>query len=504
MSIKKLAKGAFVLTCANIITRLIGFFYRIFMSKTIGAEGMGLYQLIMPIYMLVWSISSSGITTAVSKITAEECGRGNSTAAKKTLLCAVMLSSSTAALLSLAVFAFSKPIAANVLGDARTAPLLKILSLCFPFMACGSCIRGYFFGFQKHIYPACAQVAEQIIRVACVFLLYPFFFSKGMEYACAAAVTGVSAGEFFAFVLTLIFLKANGTAGKSHTVSEKSYLGAFTALLLVAMPLTLTKAASSLLSTMENILIPARLSLYSSSVNSLSLFGSLTGMAMPLIQFPSSVLIAVSSSLMPAISSASAQHNRRAVEKAVVKSLSFTSVMSFFCFGFFFLFAAPVCQIVYGRAELGDLLKKLSFLCPLIYTHITINGILNGIGEHNFIFKVSLVSSFINISAIYFLMPLIGINAYIVSSALGFFFSCAVGLKKSLKKEQLMHVIFQNFALPLSCAICAVNICRFTAEGFSLGFIISALLFSLIYVFLIFFSGAADVRSDFIKLKKMR
>ena len=68
MSVKKLAQGAFILTCANVVTRIIGFLYRIFMSNAIGSEGMGLYQLIMPVYMLAWSISSSGITTAVSNL----------------------------------------------------------------------------------------------------------------------------------------------------------------------------------------------------------------------------------------------------------------------------------------------------------------------------------------------------------------------------------------------------------------------------------------------------
>lgn len=497
MSVKKLAQGAFILTCANVVTRIIGFLYRIFMSNAIGSEGMGLYQLIMPVYMLAWSISSSGITTAVSKLTAEENGKskGNS---EKTVFCALFISLIISLFLSISVFAFSDTISSCLLKEPRTSSLLKILSLCFPFMACGSCIRGYFYGMQKHIYPAAAQVFEQVIRIATVIMLYPFFFSKGMEYACAAAVTGITTGEFCAFMLTAVFLKSNKVHKKS---SVNSYFSAAPVLLSVAMPLTLTKMSASLLSAVENVLIPTRLKIYSSSVNSLALFGSLTGMTLPLIQFPSSVLIAISSTLMPAISSAAASGRKNSVEKAVEKSLSFTSAMSFFAFGFFFVFSKEICQIIYHRPELGNLLKKLAFLCPLIYTNITLNGILNGIGKHTFIFLNSLAASFINITAIYFLIPQIGMEAYIISSAAGLVFSCTMGLKKCIDKNNILNVIFQNFILPLCCCICGINICKFF---YTENFIINISIFGAVYFLLLVFSNAGGIGKDLIKIIKMR
>jgi len=339
-------------------------------------------------------------------------------------------------------------------------------------------------------------VFEQIIRVAVVIGLYPFFFSKGMEYACAAAVTGVAVGEFLSFLLTLLFLKHQHCS--SHI--RGSFVSCLIPVLTVAFPLTLTRVSSSLLATAENILIPARLSLYSSSVNSLALFGSLTGMAMPLIQFPSSVLVAVSSSLMPAISSASAGNNMYAVEKAVQKSLSFTSVVSFFTFSFLFVFSEEICTIVYNRPELGALLKKLSLLCPLLYTNITLNGILNGLGKHNFIFFTGLISSFINIAAIYFLMPSIGIDAFILSMFTGLLWCCAMGIFKCIRKEQMFPLLFSKFFLPLCCAVCCINLTSLIHKNSNCNFIISAVILSCIYVFLIFFSGAAEIKKDFLHI----
>ncbi|MBR5468059.1 MAG: oligosaccharide flippase family protein [Firmicutes bacterium] len=496
MSTKKLVQGAFILTSASVITRLIGFFYRIFMSNAIGAEGMGLYQLIMPIYMLVWSISSSGISTAISKITSEECEKRRN--CFKTLVSSALFSSCAAAFLSIVVFIFSDIIAEKFLGDTRCSPLLKILSLCFPFMACASCIRGYFYGLQKHIYPACAQVFEQIIRVAVVFMLYPFFFSKGMEYACAAAVTGVAIGEMLSFLLTLIFLKHTKPPFKATSSAGISIAN----VIAIALPLTLTRISASLLSAVENVLIPSRLSLFSSSVNSLSLFGSLTGMAMPLIQFPSSVLVAVSSSLMPAISSASVSGNKNSVEKAVEKSLSFTSAVSFMAFSFFFAFSQEICIAVYHNASLGVLLKKLSLLCPLLYTNITLCGILNGLGMHNFIFLISLVSSLINIAAIYFLMPVIGIDAFIISTFTGLLWCCTMGISKCIRKENLIHILLNKFFMPFCCAFCSINISIFTRQHFNLSFIPSLFIMGITYTMLIIFSGAAEIKNDMLSIIK--
>ena len=89
---KAIIKSAIILTSANIITRVLGFFYRIYMSKTIGAEGMGLYQIITPLYLLIWAISSSGLSTTMSKLTAQEKAKGQQGNAEKILTISLIIS----------------------------------------------------------------------------------------------------------------------------------------------------------------------------------------------------------------------------------------------------------------------------------------------------------------------------------------------------------------------------------------------------------------------------
>ena len=134
---KAIIKSAIILTSANIITRVLGFFYRIYMSKTIGSEGMGLYQIITPSYLLIWAISSSGLSTTMSKLTAQEKAKGQQGNAEKILTISLIISVAIALCLSISVHNFAEEISQYIIKDKRTTLSLKWLSPCFPFMAAG-------------------------------------------------------------------------------------------------------------------------------------------------------------------------------------------------------------------------------------------------------------------------------------------------------------------------------------------------------------------------------
>jgi len=137
---KKILTGALILTAAGIITRILGFVYRVYMSNLMGAEGMGLYQLIMPIYTLAWSISCAGFNTTVSKLTAQERAKGEYGNMTRMLKQSVIITTGLGALLTVALFFGAELLSVHFFNDMRTLLPLQILSLAFPFMAAGRCI----------------------------------------------------------------------------------------------------------------------------------------------------------------------------------------------------------------------------------------------------------------------------------------------------------------------------------------------------------------------------
>ncbi|MDE6182328.1 MAG: polysaccharide biosynthesis protein, partial [Eubacteriales bacterium] len=443
-------KGPIILTIANVITRILGFVYRVYMSNIIGAEGMGLYQLIMPVYMLVWSLSSSGFSTTISKLVAEENSKKEFGNIKRILNLSIFTSTLIAIFLSIFIFLFSDYIAINIFKDERILLSLHIMCISFPFMAYGSCIRGYFLGMQNALVPAISQVLEQITRMISIYFLASIFIPMGLPYACAVAVIGMCIGEIFSFLY--VYLIYNNHIKKSNKKPTFSRFKCYSVILAMAVPLTANRVISSFLTTIENILIPQKLMEYGhSNLEAMSIFGQLSGMSMPLLMFPSSLLTALAISIVPAISDAMARKNVHIIKETISKTFLFTSIISLGTMGIFLIFPYELGIAIYSQEDIGSQLLALGFLCPFLYCHVTLSGILNGLGEQILIFKNSLLSSAINISFISFLIPVYGINAFIIGWLLSLIVINCISLLKLKKRTNFKINLINSVGKPLVC-----------------------------------------------------
>jgi stage V sporulation protein B len=173
-----LLRGTLLLTIAGILSRIMGFFYRIFLANTIGAEGMGIYQLIFPIYSVCFSLCASGLETAISKLTAAKHALGNRQEASGTLKTGLILTLLLSLCSSFVVFYYANTLAIYFLKEPQCVPLLKILAFSIPFGTLHACICGYYFGIHKASVPAFSQLIEQIFRMGCVFLLYRIYLTN--------------------------------------------------------------------------------------------------------------------------------------------------------------------------------------------------------------------------------------------------------------------------------------------------------------------------------------
>ena len=417
LSRKTLITGALTLTLANIITRLIGFAYRIFMAGAIGAEGMGLYQLIMPIYSLAWAITCSGITTTLSRLVAAEHAKNEQGNVRRLLRISLLLTAGLSVLTTIVMYFGAELVGVSILNEARIVPSLRILSLSFVFMALGSCLRGYFLGLQKTIVPAASQIIEQLARMGVILLLAAAFIPRGLEYAAMMAVIGIVAGEALSFGYVAVAYKMNERKtgnGRRFFASTMVNKQALFAIVAMATPLTLNRISSSFLSTVENVMIPNRLQAFGMAADeAMAAFGSITGMAMPLIFFPSAILVALSVSLVPSIAESMALGQTGRVNSTISKSIVFTSIVAFGAGLIFVVFPHEIGQIVYNQ-DLGMILLVLGLMCPFWYLNITLNGLLNGLGEQIFIFRNSLLASGINIAFVWFFVPMYGVWAFLV------------------------------------------------------------------------------------------
>ncbi len=503
----KIIKGAFILTIATIITRLLGFVYRVYMTNIIGALGMGLYQLIMPVSMLVWSICSAGFSTTISKLVAEENAKKEHGNIKRILKISSFFSIFLAILCSIFIFIFSNYIVNNIFKDDRILLSLHIMCISFPFMAYGSCIRGYFLGMQKTLIPAISQVLEQIVKMTSIYFLSSLFIPLGLSYACALGVLGMCLGEIFSFLYVyLLYNRDNLQKNKKATKNISKYC---TIILAMALPLTSNRILGSFFVTLENILIPQKLIQYGyNNLQALSILGKLNGMAIPILMFPSSFLSSIAIALVPAISEAISQKNTVFIKNNISKIFLFTSIISFIAAGALFTFPLEIGNVIYSQ-DIKIYLIYLSAICPFLYYHLVFSGILNGLGLQMFILKNSLFSSVISLIFIYFFVPLYGVIAFILGWLLSLII---VDITALLKLKKLIDFKFDIINYIFKPAICITASCilirllyNYLVYFYSsiISLIICLAILTIIYIFLLIITECINFKTfkGILKLK---
>ena len=302
---KLLLKGTLLLTLTGFATRFIGFFYRIFLSRTFGAEGMGIYQLVNPVLALTFSLCAAGIQTSISKYVANETSTHDYRHSLKVLLSGLLLSLTLSTLCMFFLLSNAEFIAISLLHEERTAPLIRIVALSVPFASLHSCINGYYYGIRKTGLPAFSQLFEQIVRVLTVFLLYRHCIENGYELHISCAVFGLLSGEIASSLLCTVFMFAR--FGKHQPTPNSRTPDALffsvSKIAKMAAPLSASRIVINFLASVEAVLIPLRLTAFGLSYpDALSIYGILTGMALPFILFPSTLTNSFSVLLLPVIS----------------------------------------------------------------------------------------------------------------------------------------------------------------------------------------------------------
>ena len=200
---KAFLTGTLLLTFTGLICRILGFFYRIYLSRTIGAEGLGLYQMVHPLFGICFALCAGSLQTALSQYVAARQSQG-----KKALMATLSVSLSLSVLLAWLITSFRTPLARYVLLEPRCAPFLPVIALSVPFCALHACINGYYYGMQKTRVPALSQVAEQGIRMVTVWLIVCVWTEKGRPVTVDLAFYGHLAGEMASALFTLMCLGA--------------------------------------------------------------------------------------------------------------------------------------------------------------------------------------------------------------------------------------------------------------------------------------------------------
>lgn len=483
MAVNFFIKGAIILTISSGLARFLGFFYRIFISRTLGAEGMGIYQMVLPIYVMALTITSSGIILSLSKLISQEKARGNYVNIYKITRAGFFLVGLSGIAVSIVIYVSAHFLAFYILREHRTYIPILVLIPGIIFSALSSTLKGFFLGMQDIKPPAESQVIEQAVKLGLCAAFLKFFLLWGTGSSVAFVVSSMVLGEIVGFAhlifyYTRIRLKFPPLYIKREEI--KPYRRIIGDIISTALPISVSRITGSLFHVVEAVLVPRSLQAAGMTPQrSIALFGKLTGMAVPLILLPSIMTSSMAMTLIPEISEDVSLNNWKGVKAKTIQALKLTSIISYASASLFIVLGKSVGLLIYGIALVGEFLPFLAAGSIFLYHSAAISSVFRGLGDQITPLKNSLITSLVMVASIYYLIPVpqIGLKGYL----LGFVISSLIG-----------------FILNLRALNRRVNIIEFAGYWFFMPLIPSAV-FGVV-LFLIYSASSPYIREEIVRI----
>ena len=382
-------RGTLILTAAGMVVKVIGSLNWIFLSRVLGGEGIGIYQMAFPLYLLALSVSSAGIPVAISIITAEKIALRDYGGAKRVFWLSMGVLFCTGLLLSLLLyFGAGWLIESRIIRDERAYYSLLALAPAIFFVTILSSFRGYFQGWQIMMPTAVSQIVEQLFRVGAMLLFASMLLPQGLEFAAAGASLGAGAGAVAALGVLIYYyfrLQANNqikTISATAANVKESAASIIRRVIKLALPVSLSSILLPLVANLDLMIVPLRLEAAGYSVGQATeLFGYLTGMSVPLVNLATLLTAALATSLVPAISQAFALKDKEQVYYRTAGAMRLANIATIPFSVMLWFLAKPVVTIVYhapGASEATQVMAAGIFLLGL---HQVTTGVLQGLGR---------------------------------------------------------------------------------------------------------------------------
>lgn len=483
--------SALLLTGVNLLLRLAGTSFQVYLSGRIGPAGIGLLQLVLSVGSLAMVAGVAGIRTAAMYLTAEELGRGKADNLSRILSGCWLYSLICSGTVALGLYFLSPRLASHWIGDGRTVPALRLFAVFLPSACLCAVMTGYFTGANRIGTLAAVEVAEQLLSMGFTLTLLVFWAGSDPGQACLAVILGTSLGGMLTLVL-LVFLRIREHPKTGSPIPTGKRI------LAAAAPLAAADILRSGISTAENLLVPKRLALYPGERNPLAAFGMVSGMVFPILMFPACILFGLSELLIPEMARCAAAGQQARIQYLTKRSLKSALVYALFCGGLVCLLAEPLCLGLYHSEEAGRYLKLYSFLIPILYCDAITDAITKGLGQQRICVRYNIITNSLDVLCLFLLLPKFGMGGYFFSFALSH------GINFLLSLRLLCHITHIRIdpRLPLFSAgasITAQWIAAFSPAPFAPGAFL-LILGSLLYLLQIV--SISDLRWVFRLIKK--
>lgn len=457
----KFLKGTFILLIAGFITRVLGFIYRIVLARSIGEEGVGLYMMAYPTFILVVTITQIGLPVAISKNVAEAEARRDYAEIKKILVVSLATTLTLSIIITPALMLLAPILSKTLFTDHRIFyPLIAIIP-AVPIIAVSSVLRGYFQGRQNMRPSAFSQILEQVVRITLIAVMTKAFLPYGVQYAAAAAMAASVIGELISliYLMTAFKLKKRFRLRKNFFQFVHKGKKTFTDLMGIALPTMGSRMIGSVAWFFEPIVVAHSLSIAGVlAVDATRQYGALTGYAMPLLMLPSFITFSLATSLVPAISEANSRNNHKLIQYRLQQTLRWTFLTGGLAVIVLYVLADPLMQLMYGSTKGAYFIRIMAPFCLFYYYQGPLQAVLQALNLARAAMINSLIGAIVKTAVIFLLasQASFGITGVALAIVVGFVLVTILHFATVLKRIAFPFYIRDYFIGFLAMVISAL------------------------------------------------
>lgn len=463
-----------ILTGVNLLLRFVGTTFQVYLSGRIGAEGIGMLQLVLSVSTLAMVIAMGGIRTATMYLTAEELGHGKPQNIKWVLAGCVRYSVVFSGIVSIGTIFLAPLIAGKWIGDPSTMEAIRLLAIFLPVNCLCGVMTGYFTGANRIGTLATVEVIEQVLSLSITLLLLQLWAGQDSVRACSSVIMGSGIGACFTlFTLMLLRLRQKSPSASRQPMASR--------LLKSALPLAVGDNLRTGISTAENLIVPKRLALYPGMLSPLAAFGTVFGMVFPILMFPAAILFGLTELLIPELARCNAAKRKKRIHHLASKSLRVAMIYGTLCSGILFLTADDLCKALYNNIDAGAYLRWFAPLAVMLYCDIITDSMIKGLGYQKFSVGINILSNALDIILLYFFLPVLGIKGYFLSFLITHVINFVLSIRLLIKITGY-QISLHRLIITLSSAAIGIWLCKTVTNPWMSAIAFTALLFSLLFL----------------------
>ncbi|MBQ8783439.1 MAG: oligosaccharide flippase family protein [Clostridia bacterium] len=480
---KRLLANTIMLTASSFLMRTVSVSFNVYLTNIIGAEGIGLFQLVSTVYAMAITFSVAGIRLASMRLVADSLALGRQNQRQIMSRC-LFYGAFCGVAMGFLLTASSDLIATKWIENESAISSLKILSISLPFVSMSASLNGYFTSEGKIMRYTSVQLFEQLFKIGITVFFIGKISNGNSEDFCKAIVIGISFAEIFSLLSSYSVY-----CFTSRKEKEKSSNKVWKNLFRIALPDAIGSEMRSVLTTVEHILIPKGLKKAGGSVdNAIATYGIVHGMTLPIILYPSALISSLSGLLVPEISAHYVSGQYKRIHYIIRRVLHLTLLFAIGTAGIMFFNAQRLSFAFYGNSDCGFYIKILAPLVVVMYMDTSVDGMLKGLDQQMSYMKYNIIDAGSCVALVYFLVPLMGVKGYILVIYLSELINFVLSFRRLTVVSEVTIELFKDLVVPLLGIITSCLCGEFFGKifSFNLNFKTNAIFYVLIEIIIYF------------------